>query len=343
VIAGNLCRCTGYRPILEAAERMWALDAPEAPSEEERLQRLRSIRREGSLDYRAGGGRFLAPRSLDELARFLGTHPEARLLAGGTDLGLWVTKQHRDLELLVYTGEVAELTAIVERDGRLEIGAAATLTEVLPPVARHWPDFGELLRRYGSLQIRNTGTMGGNVANASPIGDSMPALLALGASVELRKGDRTRVLPLDEVFLGYRRTALEPGELLTRLLVPLPTPDLVFRAYKLSKRFDQDISGVCAAFALRLEEGVVREARIGLGGMAAIPTRAPVVEAALTGRPFDEPTVRAAALLLGRDVQPIDDARASAAYRLKAAGNLLLKCFHESRGTPARVLEAGRV
>ncbi len=333
-LAGNLCRCTGYRPIIDAAQRMY-----EGPAEDRfdgdytAFGRLRRLSRLTGLDYAGQGKAFLAPRSLDELADVLRRHPEASLLAGGTDFGLFVTKQHRDFARIVWLGEIAELRNITTSVTHVEIGAGASWTDALPVLEQHWPSFGELVRRFASPPIRNSATVGGNIANASPIGDGPPPLIALGATVVLLAADGERELLLEEFFRDYRQTALQRGEIVARLRIPLPPAGLEFAVYKVSKRIDQDISGVCGAFALRVFGGIVSEARIAFGGMAATPRRAPLAEAALVGRPWTLATAAAAGAALDRDFAPIDDFRASAAYRRLAAKNLLRRFCLETTGT----------
>ncbi len=344
-IAGNLCRCTGYRPIVDAAVAACAGTPKDkfARAEKDTLALLRSIRRGRGLVYEAAGRRFYAPVTEDELANALAREPAAHILAGGTDLALEVTKQHRDLDALIYVGGVRGLADIAESPSHLEIGAAAPYSDAIAAIAAAYPDFGEMLRRLGSEQIRNAGTLGGNVANASPIGDTPPLLLALGTSVVLRKGEARRELQLDEFFLAYRKTALAPGEFIARIRIPKPRGGLRFGAYKISKRFDQDISAVCGAFAVETAGGVVRAARIAFGGMAATPKRASGCEAALTGRPWNEATVAAAAAALERDFAPISDMRASARYRTSVARNLLWRFFRSEELAPgeAHVLRYG--
>jgi xanthine dehydrogenase small subunit len=341
-LAGNLCRCTGYRPILDAAATMGtapdAFDAREGAT----LALLRSIRRDGALAVETEEGRFHAPRTVDELAAVLVANPDATILAGGTDVGLWVTKQHRRLDPVVFVGEVADLATIVEGPDAIDVGAGASWTDVMPVLARHWPSLGELLRRFASVQIRNTGTLGGNVANGSPIGDGMPALIALGATLVFNRGGERREIAIEDHYLAYRRTTLRSGEFLERVRIPLPRPDQTFVTYKVSKRFDQDISAVCAAFRLtRGPDGTVTDFRAGYGGMAAIPFRARGVEAAVVGRPWGLDAVTAAMAAAQAEMSPIDDMRASAAYRRTVARNLLLRFHHETRGHVARVASHG--
>jgi xanthine dehydrogenase small subunit len=338
VLAGNLCRCTGYKPIVEAARRAYDLGGGPAGADarERLLEQLRQLRRlpGDALVLQHEGRRFFAPRALDEACELLGRHPGAHLLAGGTDVGLWVTKAHRALETVLYLGEVEELRRIEEYPDRFEIGAAVPYADAHAALAALHPDLGELVRRLGSVQIRNLGTVGGNVANASPVGDTPPALLALGARLVLRLGTERRELPLDAFFLGYRKTGLRPGELLERVVVPRLPPGRLFRAYKVSKRFDQDISAVCGAFSLELEGGRVKDARLAYGGMAAVPKRARACEAALSSRPWTEASVEAALPALDADFAPIGDMRASAGYRRLVARNLLLKFQLETSGRP---------
>lgn len=352
-LAGNLCRCTGYRPIIKAAQTMYEQATSAAPNwlhrphgatpgagEHALKEQLRALRRDRLLSL----PQYHAPTSSDELAAVLTAQPTACLLAGGTDVGLWVTKQQRDLGTVVYLGNVADLKTVTETADYIEIGAAVTVADVQARLAAHWPDFGELIRRYASPPIRNAATLGGNIANGSPIGDSMPVLLALAATLVLRQGATRRELPLTAFYRGYRQTALQPGEFVERIRVPLPTPGEVLRVYKISKRFDQDISAVCAAFWLVLEQGRVRDVRIGYGGMAAIPQRAHHCEQTLRGQPWSEATVQAAMAALDQDFTPLSDMRASADYRQRVARNLLYKCFLESGGSTAatRVLDYGR-
>jgi len=313
VIAGNLCRCTGYGPILDAGEAN-----PPAPTDDSEIAALlRTI-----VPARSGPGWF-APRTSDELAALMTEHPEARIVAGATDVGLWVTKGLQDLGTIIFVGDIADLRRIEEVEGTLTIGAAVRYSEAKEALARLHPDLGELVRRIGGLQVRNAGTIGGNIANGSPIGDMPPALIALGAELVLRKGGERRTMPLERFFLSYGKQDRGPGEFVESVLIPRPDPDTRIRIVKLSKRFDSDISALCGAFAIRLEEGQVAEARIAFGGMAGIPERARSCEAALIGKPWSEETIESAAQAIAEDYRPLSDLRGSAEYRLAAAANLV--------------------
>jgi xanthine dehydrogenase small subunit len=332
-VSGNLCRCTGYRPIIEAGLRMaayppsphWNRDAPAAAS---RRDDLRALRRDQAL--RIPG--FFAPRTLDELAAELENNPGALVLAGGTDVGLWVTKQLRDLPPIVYIGEVSELKHIRHDREGIEIGAAVSLTEGWGALVAAFPKLAEMAQRFGSPPVRNSGTLCGNLANGSPIGDSLPVLIALDAELELRRGTGTRRLPLERFYLGYQRTALQPGEFVVSVKVPAPPAACWVASYKLSKRFDQDISAVAAAFAVQVTEDRVISARLAFGGMAAVAARAPAAERALVGAPWTEASIDTAAGKLAEDFEPLTDMRASNAYRLRAAGNLLRRFYFEHSG-----------
>ena len=360
-LAGNLCRCTGYSPIIKAAGEMYRigagdgepsnwLTAPYGSKEavdadgRKRADALRSVARTGTLTAEYGDRTFFAPRNVRDMARLVAQHPNATILAGGTDVGLWVTKQLRELNTVIYSGNVEELKEVSVSDTHIDIGAAVTLTDAMPAILAHYPELEELMLRFASPPIRNAGTLGGNIANGSPIGDSMPALLALDAVLVLRRGDTTRELPLAKFYLAYQKTARKPGELLERVLIPLPAANTHVRSYKVSKRFDQDISAVCGAYRITLDESRVAEARIAYGGMAAIPSRAPGAERALQGSEWNEQAVRKAMAALDEEFTPIADMRSSADYRKRVARNLLYRFWLESndmRGA-ARVYDYGR-
>ena len=329
VIAGNLCRCTGYGPILDAGEAV-----PASPQDDAAVaDMLRSISR------RASGKDWFAPRSADELAALLIEHPGARIVAGATDVGLWVTKQHRDLGTVIFIGDIADLKTIEADGDGLTLGAGVRYTEARDALARLHPDLGELVRRIGGLQVRNAGTNGGNIANGSPIGDMPPALIALGATLTLRRGDTRRTIPLEAFFKSYGVQDRAAGEFVESIHIPRPSPDTIVRIVKLSKRFDSDISAVCGAFAISVADGRVTGARIAFGGMAGTPARAPACEAVLVGQAWSEARVEAAAQALAQDYSPLTDVRGSSAYRLTAAANLLRRLWIERSGEPVSVLD----
>ncbi|MGL5011409.1 MAG: xanthine dehydrogenase small subunit [Paracoccaceae bacterium] len=322
VLAGNLCRCTGYAPIVRAAEAAAEVPVPDW--------------REGDAGrVRGAAGAFL-PQSSDELADWYLAHPAGTLIAGATDVGLWVTKQMRDLGEVAFLAGVEDLQQIEERDGALHVGAGVTITALMEAVKARHPSFAELLRRYASVQVRNAATIGGNIANGSPIGDGPPALIALGAVLHLRRGDEMRRLALEDFFLDYRKQDRKPGEFVAGVSIPASAPGL--RCYKLSKRFDQDISAVCGCFNVTVADGVVTGARIAFGGMAGVPKRAKAAEAALVGHPFGLARIALACGAMEGDFTPMSDMRASAAYRLKAAQNMLVRYFHDLAGVPVDVL-----
>jgi len=343
-LAGNLCRCTGYRSIVEAATRMvsdydgrqrsgdW-LTVPRAPGdkagsdEKQRLERLRPLQNAQPLACGMGDRKFFAPKNCSEMARLLQQYPEAAILAGGTDVGLWVTKHHRELGVVIHTGKVKELRVQAATHSGLEIGAAVTLSDAMQLIVEHYPTLEELFLRFASPPVRNAGTLGGNIANGSPIGDSMPALLVLDTALLLRRGDDNRTLSLNDFYVDYQETALRPGEFIEKILIPLPADGARVECYKVSKRFDQDIAAVCGAFRLLLDDDIVADIKVAFGGMAAVPKRAETCEKALHGKPWNQYRLDEAVAALADDFSPITDMRATAGYR-KRIGENLLKRFY---------------
>ncbi|MEZ9524328.1 xanthine dehydrogenase small subunit [Enterovibrio norvegicus] len=336
-LAGNLCRCTGYRPIVEAAlslSQSQPIRDQFAELEKETIARLSNIS-PPELEHQFDGKSAFTPQNSDELADVLLAHPNAKLLAGGTDLALEVTQFYRDIDELIYVGQVNDIKVVKETDTHIEIGANVPLTDVYSALTPHYPDFGTLIQRFASLQIRNQGTVGGNIANASPIGDAPPLLIALGASIMLRRGDTVRDILLEDFFKGYKVTALQPSEFIHTIRIPKPQTNQTFKAYKISKRFDDDISAVCGAFHLTFgndaDGDVVTGVRIAFGGMAATPARATNSEQALLGKPLSINSIHAAMTALEQDFAPITDFRASKEYRLETAANLLYRMYAERR------------
>jgi xanthine dehydrogenase small subunit len=330
-LSGNLCRCTGYRPIIDAAKRM--MELPTVSFDREQVaQPLQQLQRDAMFVYTQNNQTFYAPRTLEQLVKVRAENPGACILAGSTDVGLWVTKQMRDLGTIIYLGQVAELKTTKESGGMLDIGAGVTLNDAYAAICKHYPnELTEMWQRFASLPIRNAGTLGGNVANGSPIGDSMPWMIALGSEIVLRGPGGQRTMPLESFYLDYQKKDLQQGEFVEAVRIPLPRTNTHFRTYKLAKRFDQDISAVCAAFCFTIDNGIVGNARIAFGGMAAIPKRAARAEAALNGKPWNETALNEAVAALAQDYAPLSDMRASSEYRMKSAQNLLRRFWFETR------------
>ena len=320
-LAGNLCRCTGYRPIVAAMLTLAQQSDDLAVPAPDRIPPASAVLRDSAT-------RFDAPASMDALMALRRDFPDAWLLAGGTDLGLRVSHDRETPAHVVHVAGVPELQLVSVMRERLRIGAAVTYADLLPYLGGTLEPVGAMVRRLGSRQIRTLGTVGGNLGTASPIGDTLPVLLALDAAIHLRSAARgPRTVGIDDYFLGYRRTALAADEVIEAIDIKVPQAGELFHVDKISKRRDQDISAVLGACRLRIEDGVVRTARLAFGGMAATPARALRAEAALIGQGWSEATVERAAAALADDFQPLDDWRGSAAYRLAVAGNLLRRLY----------------
>ena len=322
-LAGNLCRCTGYRPIIEAMQQSCGVYTDQfTRAEPQTVARLKSLQHAQAAEL-SKANRCLLPKTVQQLALLYQQNPQARLLAGGTDLALTITQQFQTLPLIISLNQVDELKTISVTDSHIRIGAMATLQACQDVLQSLIPAFAQVLDRFASTQIRNHATLAGNLANASPIGDGAPMLLALGASLELRNSDTIRILSLDEFFLSYRKTALQAGEFISAVLIDREAVSPTFSAWKVSKRLDDDISTVFGAFNLHVDEGIVTRARLAFGGMAAVPARAKGAENALLGLPLNPQTLAQACTALADDFQPLSDFRATGAYRLKLAQNLL--------------------
>ena len=343
-LAGNLCRCTGYGPLIEAGVAVAKQSRPDWDVERQQrdVELLKDLSAAASTSLKAQGQIAHVPASADELARVYEENPQATLVAGATDVGLWVTKQRRQLPMTIHIGQIADLRFARVESEKLVVGAAATYTDVYDVIGEHYADFGELLRRLGAVQVRNAGTLCGNIANGSPIGDTPPALIALDATLVLRKGNERRRLALEDFFIAYGEQDRAPGEFIEAVEIPLSTPAEQLRCYKISKRFDQDISAVCGCFNVSTEAGQVRNARIAFGGMAATPLRAKTVEQSLVGRAWSDETIAAAMDAFEVDFSPISDARGSAGYRMLAAKNLLRRYFVETQEPLAKTRLVGR-
>lgn len=336
-LSGNLCRCTGYRPILDAAQQMAALPAV-------RLDEADLLSKLELLSHASRGPQpdspYKSPRSLAQLLQARAEHPGAQIVAGCTDVGLWVTKLHRQFDQVLDITRVEELRRVEDYPNHIAIGAAVTLADAFAALGAGRPQLASFAARFAGLPVRNAGTLGGNVANGSPIGDSMPLLIALGASVVLMRVGGHREMPLEHLYTGYRKNVIAPDEVLAWIKVPKPATHELLKAYKISKRYDDDISAVCLVVNLALDGGKVVKASIGAGGVAATPVRAAQTEAALTGRPWTQATAQQAIRTLRAEFSPISDMRASGAYRREVLGNLLQRFWLESQGMQQINLEA---
>ena len=340
-LSGNLCRCTGYRPILDAAQMLEALPATRL-SEFNLLRKLEQLSEEkqGLQADLISKSSYSSPASLADLLTLRAENPDAQLVAGTTDVGLWVTKHHRQFEQIIDVTQVAELRCIENYPHHIAIGAAVTLNDAFAALVSARPQLQDFASRFAGLPVRNSGTLGGNVANGSPIGDSMPLLIALRANVVLMSVRGSRELPLEQLYTGYRQNVMASDEVLAWIKVPKPTETEFLRVYKISKRFDDDISAICLGIRLEIENGLVTTLSIGVGGVAATPVRASKTEAACLDKAWSEATVAHAKTVLRAEFSPISDMRASSAYRTQVLGNLLDRFWLESQGTQQINLES---
>jgi len=328
-IAGNLCRCTGYKPIIEAAKSLQKKNKIDhfVKNKKKSISLLKKIENKSIAIYKRGK-KYFAPRYVSELKRILKKNPNSKLLSGGTDLSLVVTKERKDIESIIYMNSIKELNYIKNNNKYIEVGATTSLSDFETYIKKYYPDFNKILKRYGSVQIRNVATMAGNIANASPIGDNLPLLLALDAQVVLQGVKNSKVLPINNFFIGYRKTKLKLGEFIHSIRIPIADKN-IFKCYKISKRFDDDISSVCAAFNLLIENKKIKQIRIAFGGMAALPKRAIYCERVLLNSSTTKDVIDKAKEALEKDFSPISDMRSSGMYRKIIAKNLLEKCFLE--------------
>ncbi|BBP43886.1 xanthine dehydrogenase small subunit [Thiosulfativibrio zosterae] len=347
--AGNLCRCTGYGPIIEAGKQMvqHALNAPQNENAEQdsMTAKLQAIQPSHPKQQHTATQTFIQPHTITDLTQALVDFPEAKLLAGATDLGLWVTKQHRHLPALISVNQVPELQQITLHTTHLEIGAAVTYSQAMPVLCQYFPMLEPYLERHSSTQIRNSGTIVGNIANGSPIADMPPPLMALGATLRLRNAQGVRDLLLQDYFIEYGRQGLQAHEFIESVSIPWLNSAAYFQVYKISKRFEQDISSVSAAFYIELTDQKVSQVRLCFGGMAGTPKRAALAEAALLNQPWQNATLDQAVAALTQDFTPLDDFRASKTYRMTVAQNLLRKFFIETQttGQPLSLTHTGEI
>lgn len=336
-LQGNLCRCTGYEAIIRAARAIsdygTLADDPLASERAYVLNQLKPLRDGARVEIANGTERLVVPADLNDFATLYAAEPKATIIAGSTDVGLWVTKMMRDISPVIFIGHLNELRMMREQDGVISIGAGVTYTEAFSFLAQRIPALGNLINRIGGQQVRNMGTIGGNIANGSPIGDTPPSLIALDVRLTLRKGGECRTIPLQEFFIAYGKQDRQPGEFVETLHVPVPDERSQFAIHKISKRFEEDITATLGAFHLTLDaKGNVASIRIAYGGMAATPKRALNVEAALLSKPWNEASIEAALQAYSLDYQPLSDMRASAQYRLLAAQNLLRRFYAQTQG-----------
>jgi xanthine dehydrogenase small subunit len=344
-LQGNLCRCTGYSPIVRAAKAISSYgevaNDPLVAERESIKARVKALRDGRRVDIGTGKDRLVIPASVDDLAAVYAENPSGTLVSGATDVGLWVTKFMRDIGPMIFIGEVPGMHEITEAADSVTFKAGVTYTMARPTIASRFPQLLELWDRIGGEQVRNAGTIGANIANGSPIGDTPPPFIALGATVTLNKGGVRRQVALEKYFIAYGKQDRQPGEFVESVTVPVLPADELLACYKITKRKDEDISALCGAFRVKVSGGMVESAFIAFGGMAATPKRAAAVEAALVGKPWTVATVEAAIPAFATDYQPLTDMRASAEYRLLAAQNLLRRFFLETTGVGERLTREG--
>ena len=327
-ISGNLCRCTGYRPIIDAAKSLNNRKPDQFKKSEKKTIALLKKIRPKNIFINIENKKYFAPRTVIELKKIIKKYPKVKFLSGGTDMSLIVTKQKKEIENIVYLNSIDELNYIKENNKYIEVGATTSLIKFELFIKKYYPDFNTILKRYGSVQIRNVATIAGNIATASPIGDSLPLLLSLDASISIESFNKKSRLSLKDFFISYRKTKLKKGQFISSIRIPIYKKN-IFKAYKISKRIDDDISSVCASFNLAIVNKKIKNIKIAYGGMAPIPKRAIHCEKILLNSDFSEEIILKAQICLEKDFQPIDDMRASKNYRMEIAKNLLLKCFAE--------------
>ena len=328
-LSGNLCRCTGYRPIIDAATSLNNKIGQDKfkKNEENIIKQLKKIQIK-DIEIINGDKKYFAPKTINSLKKIIKKYPNSKILSGGTDLSLEVTKLRKELNTIISISSVKELNFIKKNKSNIEIGATTSLIDFQNFIKKYYLDFFNILKRYGSIQIRNVGTIAGNIATASPIGDTLPLLLTLNAKIIIQGLNKKKITPLNQFFISYRKTKLKKGEFIYSILIPI-NKNNIFKAYKISKRFDDDISSVCGSFNFLIDKKKIKKVQIAYGGMSEIPKRANETEKKLLNSDFSEKTFKEALKYIDKDYSPINDMRASSNYRMAVAKNLLIKVFHE--------------